>query len=171
MSAPEANPAAPGPTKSRLRSAMEARDIDAIADAFAPDAALHSPLTGLVTFSGRAEIASLMEVILDVFEDFRYTDELGEADRGFLVAKARVGGQAIEIVDHMRFAPDGRITDFTVFFRPLPAAATALRAIGVALGRRRSRARAFLISALAHPLALMTRVGDSLGVRLARPAP
>ena len=171
MSAPEANRATPDPATSPLRSAMEARDIVAVADAFAPDAAFHSPLTSLLTFKGRAEIAPLMEVILDVLEDFRYTDELGDGDRGFLVAKARVGGQAIEIVDHMSFAPDGRIKDFTVFFRPLPAAATALRAIGIALGRRRSRARAFLISALAHPLALMTRVGDSLGVRLARPGP
>jgi hypothetical protein len=110
-------------------------------------------------------------VILEVFEDFHYTDELSDGDRGFLVARARVGGQAIEIVDHMQFGADGRIRDFTVFFRPLPAAATALREIGVALGRRRSRARALVISALAHPLAIMTRVGDSLGVRLVRPAP
>jgi hypothetical protein len=36
----------------------------------------------------------------------------------------------------------------TVFFRPLPAAAAALRLIGAGLGRRRSAARGALISGL-----------------------
>jgi len=37
----------------------------------------------------------------------------------FLVARARVGGQDIEMAEHMRLGPDGKIQELTVFFRPL----------------------------------------------------
>ena len=160
----------PRMAKSPLREAMEARNLLAISNAFAADAVFHSPLTERLTFQGRAQIAPLLEVILDVFEDFHYTDELHNERVGFLVARARMGGQNIEIVDHMQFDPDGRIRDFTVFFRPLPATAAALRVIGAGLAHRKSAARAIVISALAHPLGIMARIGDAIGVRLLRPA-
>lgn len=156
--------------KSPLRLAMEARDLPAIVDAFAPDAEFRSPFTGKLSFRGREQIAALARVILEVFEDFHYTAELRGESAGFLVARARVDGQEIEMVDHMRLGPDGRIQQFTVFARPLPASAAALRLIGARLGRRRSRARAAVISALARPLGFMTLIGDGIGVRLIRPA-
>jgi hypothetical protein len=156
--------------KSPLRIAMEARNLPAIVDAFAPDAEFRSPFTGKLSFRGHEQIAALARVILEVFEDFHYTAELFGETTGFLVARARVDGQDIEMVDHMRFGPDGRIQQFTVFARPLPASAAALRLIGTRLGRRRSRARAAVISTLARPLALMTRAGDGIGVRLIQPA-
>ena len=68
----------------------------------------------------------------------------------------------------MRLGRDGRIIEFTVFFRPLPATAAALRVIGAGLGRRKSGAMAAVISALARPLGFMTRVGDRVAVRLVR---
>lgn len=163
-------PFKPRMPKSLLRQAMEARDLQMIGDAFAADAVFHSPLTERFTFKSREQIGGLLRVILDVFEDFHYTDELCDERGGFLVARARIGGQNIEIVDHMQFGPDGRIRDFTVFFRPLPSAAVALRVIGAGLGRRKSRARAMMISALAHPLGIMTRIGDAIGVWLLRSA-
>jgi hypothetical protein len=70
----------------------------------------------------------------------------------------------------MRLGPDGKIKEFTVFMRPLPAAAAALRLIGARFGRRKSITKAVLISALASPLAFMTRTGDGIGVRLIRSA-
>ena len=158
------------PAKSALRVAMEARNVEAIVDAFAPDAVFHSPLTEKLVFKGREQIAALTSVILDVFTDFRYTDELYDENTGLLISRARVDGIEIEMVDHMRFGPDGKIEDFTVFMRPLPAAAAALRLIGFGFGRRKSLARAALISALASPLAFMTRTGDGIGVRLIRSA-
>ena len=60
------------------------------------------------------------------------------------------------------------VEEITVFFRPLPAAAAALRLIGAGLARRMGPARAALISTLAHPLVFMSRVGDGIGVRLVR---
>ena len=153
---------------SSMRAAMERRDIRAVADAFAADAEFHSPLTGKLTFKGREQIAALAGIILDVFENFRYTDEIMGEEGGFLVGRAKVDGLEIEFVDHLRFGGDGRIAEITVFFRPLPAAAAALRRIGARLGRRKSHARGAVISILAHPLALMTRIGDAIGARLLR---
>lgn len=158
----------PSLAKLPLRTAMEARDVGGIVDAFAPNAVFHSPLTSRLAFTGRDQIRALTEVILEVVTDLRYTDELRGEDTAFLVARARIGGQDIEITDHLRLEPDGKISEMTVFFRPLPAAAAALRLIGAGLGRRRSAARGALISAMATPLAIMTRAGDPLGARLIR---
>jgi hypothetical protein len=152
-----------------LRTAMEAGDVNAVAAAFAPDAVFHSPLTGRLSFTGREQIAALTEVILAALEDFHYTDEVRGPGSAMLVARARIGGQDIEIADHLRLRPDGTIGEMTVFFRPLPAAAAALRVIGAAFGRRKSRARGVLISAMAWPLAFFSRTGDGAGVRLIRP--
>ncbi len=153
---------------SALARAMQARDAAAVCEAFAPDAVFHSPLTEALAFEGREQIGLLTSVLLEVFEDFRYTGEILSGDTGFLVARARIGGEEIEIVDHFRLGADDRIAEITIFFRPLPAAAAALRAIGAGLGRRRSRARGALISALTLPLAVMTRIGDKVGVGLIR---
>lgn len=81
-----------------------------------------------------------------------------------------MGAEDIEFVEHMRFDEHGKIRELTAFFRPMPAIAAATRALGAGLGRRRSRVRAGLISALTRPLGFMIRAGDdALGVRLVRP--
>ena len=107
-------------------------------------------------------------MILEVLNGFHYTEEMFDDRTGFLVAQAQIDGLDVEIVDCMQFRADGKIQTLTVFFRPLPAAAAALRRIGAEFGHRKSPARAALISALATPLALMARVGDGIGVRLIR---
>jgi len=153
-----------------LRAAMEARDVAAVVDAFAPDAVLRSPLTTRLTFTGHEQIRALAQVLVEVLDDLRYTSEACDGTTGFLAWSARIGGQEIEGVDHLRFGPDGKIREFTAFFRPLPAAALALRLIGTGLARRKSPARAVVVSSLTRPLEIMTRVGDPIGVRLIRSA-
>jgi hypothetical protein len=148
---------------------MEARDLAAIVDAFAPDAVFRSPITDKLTFSGHDQIAAISDVILDVFDDLQYTDELRSEDTAVLVGHARIDGQQIEWVDHLRLGPDEKIRELTVFFRPLPATALALRLIGAGLGRRKSPIRGTVLSTLARPLGFMARVGDGIGVRLVRP--
>jgi SnoaL-like domain len=157
------------PAKLPLRAAMEARDLSAALDAFAADAVVRSPLTGRLTFNGREQIGAVLQVVLDTFDDLEYTDELHSDDRAVLVARARVDGADIEMVDHMRLDQHQDIRELTVFFRPMPAIAVAMRLIGTGLGRRKSRARAGLISLLTRPLGLLTAVGDRIGVWLVRP--
>jgi hypothetical protein len=152
-----------------LRAGIETRDLAAVVDAFAPDAVVHSPITDTLTFAGHEQIGAVFRVILDVFKDIRYTDELRGEDSAALVASAQVDGIDIELVDHMRLDENGKISELTVFFRPLPALAVSARAIGEGLGARRSRSRARLISTLVRPLTPLTRVGDRVGAKLIGP--
>lgn len=158
----------PSLAKLPLRAAMEARDLDAVLDSFAPDAIIYSPLTAKLTFTGREQISAVMAVIFETFRDLHYTEETRQDNTAFLVSRALVGGQEIEVADHLRLGPDGRIQELTVFFRPLPATTAALRLITAGLGRRKSPARAAVMSALTRPLAFITRAGDGIGVRLVR---
>jgi FAD/FMN-containing dehydrogenase len=150
----------------QFRAAMEAGDVAAVVDSFAPDAVFRSPLTERLAFTGSAQIGAVTEVVLGVFDDLRYTDEMSGDDTGYLVWRARVSGLEIESVDLLRFGPDGKIHEATAFFRPLPAAAAALRMIGAGLARKKSPARAAAVSVLAAPLAFFARTGDPVGVRL-----
>jgi ketosteroid isomerase-like protein len=147
---------------------MERRDLDAVLETFAPDAVLRSPFTNRVAFEGREQIAAILAVILNVFEDLTYTDEIELGQSGVLVGHARVGGREIDWVDHVRLASDGRIAEFTAYFRPLPASAVGLRVIGAGLGRRRSAVLAAVISTLARPLGVMAAIADRVGAWLVR---
>jgi ketosteroid isomerase-like protein len=157
------------PAKLPVRSAMEAGDADAALAAFAPDAVVRSPFTSRVTFSGHEQIRAVLEVAIAAFGELHYIDELRDGDRAVLVASARVGGRELQFVDHMLLDDQGKIREFTVFFRPLPATTAALRVFGTGLARPRGAARAALVSALARPLAFMAAAGDGVGVRLVRP--
>ena len=157
------------PTKLPVRAAMEARDRAAVVDAFAEDAVLRSPFTPSLVFTGRDQLAALVDVLLDALEDLSYSDELIGDDTAALVGTMQLRGVSVNFTDHLKFRPDGKISEMTVFFRPLPATAAAMRVIGAGLGRRKSKLRGRTISALVAPLAVMTRTGDGLGVKLVRP--
>jgi hypothetical protein len=153
-----------------VRKAMEAHDLEAVVDCFAPDAVFYSPFTTRTSFRGRGQIRLITSVILEVAEGLRYTSEVRGEDEAYLRSTARIGGRDIEFAEHMRFGSDGLIDEFTVFARPLPSAAVGLRVIGAALGRTKSAARGTTISVLAAPLGFMTGVGDRVGIALVGPA-
>ena len=151
-----------------LRVAMERGDLEAVLDTFAPDAVLRSPLTSRLVFSGREQIEAVMGVVIDVFEDLRYTDQLVSGDRAVLVATARVKGRELEMVDHLRLDEQGKIRELTVFFRPFPVVAVAMHAIATGLGARKGKGTALAMSALTQPLGPLTAVGDRIGAALVK---
>jgi hypothetical protein len=61
----------------------------------------------------------LLGEVAQVFEDFRYTDELDVEGAHALIFRARVGERELEGIDLLRFDSDGLIADFTVMLRPL----------------------------------------------------
>lgn len=105
-----------------FRKAVESRSIGEMMAPFAEDAVLHSPIT-FKPFEGRAAIRILLGILLEVFQDFRYTDELAtdDASTHALVFRARVRDRDLEGIDLIRFDEAGRIVDFTVFIRPRSA--------------------------------------------------
>ena len=121
-----------------FRKAVEARSFDDMRAAFAEDAVLHSPITSK-PFEGRQAIAQLLAILLEVFDEFDYTDELTGADgtRG-LVFRARVGDRDVEGIDILRFDAEGSIRDLTVMVRPRSAMEKLLAEVGSRLAAARS---------------------------------
>jgi len=114
---------------SDFRAAIERRDFDGMLATLADDVVLHSPVS-FKPFEGKAAVARLLRILVDTFEDFRYTDELAGEDVAALIFRTRVGAREVEGLDLIRTGPDGRIADFTVMVRPL----TAVVALGEAVG-------------------------------------
>jgi len=113
--------------ESAFRVAVEARDIEAAVALLADDVVLHSPIA-FEPFRSKAVVGRLLEVLVnEVFEEFRYTDELSDGGSVHaLVFRAHIGDRRVEGLDVLRLGSDGLIHDFTVMVRPL-SGATALR--------------------------------------------
>lgn len=113
-----------------FRRAVEAQDLGSMIDAFAADAVLNSPVS-FHPFAGRKAVGVLLSVLMEVFEDFRYTDEYQSPDGGkALVFRARVGGRDLQGVDLLRFDDAGLIAELTVLVRPLSGLQALLEAVG-----------------------------------------
>ena len=105
--------------RSAFRRAIESHDLDRLLSVFREDAVLHSPIT-FQPFEGKAAIRRLLAIIFEVFQDFRYTDELDSADgmTKILVFRTKVKNRDAEGIDMVRFDADGLVRDLTVMVRP-----------------------------------------------------
>lgn len=113
----------------RFRRGVESKDVRVMMEAFADGAVLHSPIT-FKPFEGKEAIARLLGILMQVFQDFRYTDELAAEDgTKALIFRTRVGDRDVEGLDLIRFDDTGRIRDFTVMVRPRSAVEALLREV------------------------------------------
>jgi SnoaL-like domain len=108
-----------------FRDAVEAGDLAAMEAALDPDVTFRSPVV-FKPYEGREPVLTVLTLVAQVFEDFRYVDELQGEGTTCLVFKARVGDRELDGIDHLRHGPDGLVTELTVMVRPY-SAATALR--------------------------------------------
>jgi hypothetical protein len=117
------------PDRSLFRRGVESKDVAVMMEAFADGAVLHSPIT-FKPFEGKAAIARLLGILMQVFQDFRYTDELTAEDgTKALIFRARVADRDVEGLDLIRFDDTGRIRDFTVMVRPRSAVEALLQEV------------------------------------------
>jgi hypothetical protein len=116
-------------TAELFRAAVERKDIDALAELFAQEIVFHSPVT-FHPFIGRETVTRLLGLVAQVFQDFRYTDELQADGAHGLIFRAMVGDREIEGIDLLRFDEQGLIADFTVMLRPLSALVPFAQAMG-----------------------------------------
>ncbi|HVE68601.1 MAG TPA: nuclear transport factor 2 family protein [Solirubrobacteraceae bacterium] len=114
-----------------FRAAIQSGDHAGMVDALAADPVLHSPVT-FKPFEGREAVSRLFEVLLEVFEDFRYVHEFEADGKAALIFEARVGDRELQGLDLFRFDADGKIAELTVMVRP----ASGLMALGEAVGAR-----------------------------------
>ena len=106
-----------------FRSAIEDRDIDRVMMLLAEDVVFRSPIV-YAPYQGRARVEPLLRAIAQVFEDFRYTCQIGAADAAdqALVFRARIGEREIEGCDFLHTSEEGLIDEFYVMVRPLSGA-------------------------------------------------
>jgi hypothetical protein len=147
--------------------AMQARDLDAVIAACAPDAVLRSPISHHASFQGREELRELFGVVLDTVDEFRYREEVAAGDTVVYRIEGSIDGHPLEEALFVRYDDEGLATEFRVFVRPLSGVTTLLAGLAPRLGRRRSRVRGLLLALVVRPLAWMTRVTDRVGARLA----
>ena len=85
-------------------------------------------------FEGREAIGQLLGILMQVFDEFHYTDELVSPDgcTAGLVFRAQVGTKNVEGLDLLRFDEEGKVRELTVMVRPR----SALEALFAAVGSR-----------------------------------
>ncbi len=102
----------------RFRAAAESKDFSAIDELFAEDVVFRSPVV-FKPYEGRDAVALLLGAVSQVFEDFRYTDQVETGDAAALAFSARVGERELDGIDFLHFGEDGRINRMEVFIRPM----------------------------------------------------
>ena len=113
-----------------FRAAAEGKDFSAVDELFTEDVAFRSPVV-YKPYEGRDALRVILTAVVEVFEGFRYTDQLEDGDTAVLLFKAEVGGREVDGVDILRFADDGRVRELMVMVRPMSgihALAEAMRA-------------------------------------------
>ncbi len=104
-----------------FRRAAETKDLDLLREALAEDVVLHSPIL-FKGFEGREMTMVVLANVIEVFEDFRYLDEVHGDGTVVLRFAAKVDGKfEIEGIDYLTLDADGQVTDLTVFLRPQKA--------------------------------------------------
>jgi SnoaL-like domain len=114
-----------------FRQAAEAKDFSRGEELFSSDVVFRSPAV-FKPYEGRDALGVLLGAVVEVFEDFRYVDQVETGETAVLVFEARVGEKQLNGVDVLRFGEDGRIAEMMVMVRPL----SGLTALVEEMGRR-----------------------------------
>jgi hypothetical protein len=114
-----------------FRRAAESKDFSQAETLFSPEVVFRSPAV-FKPYSGLEALGVLLGTVAEVFEDFRYVDQVETGDTAVLVFEARVGDRQVDGVDVLRFGEDDRIVEMTVMIRPL----SGLTALAEEMGRR-----------------------------------
>jgi hypothetical protein len=109
------------PEPHAFRRAAETKDLELLRETLAEDVVLHSPIL-FKGFEGRDMALVVLANVIEVFEDFRYLDEVHGDGTVVLRFAAKVDDKfEIEGIDYLTLDDDGRVTDLTVFLRPQKA--------------------------------------------------
>lgn len=121
-------------TSGAFLRALETKNLPALSRLLARGIELHSPLTA-EPYRGRCAAISLLRILLQALEDFRFTDELVNPDPGStpsqaVVFRARVSGIPSHGLQLIKFDDNGLVIGITMMISPLPAAMMLAEAVG-----------------------------------------
>jgi SnoaL-like domain len=102
----------------RFRAAAERKDFSAIDELFTEDVVFRSPVV-FKPYEGREAVAMLLGAVVQVFEDFRYTDQVETGDSAALFFSARVGERELDGIDYLQFDSEDRVNRMAVYVRPM----------------------------------------------------
>ena len=115
----------------RFRAAAESKDFSAFEEIFADDVSFRSPAV-FKPYEGRDAVAMLLATVVDVFEDFSYSDQVEADGTAILAFSARVGDRTLDGIDLLRFDDEGKVREMAVYIRPL----SGLNALAEAMRRK-----------------------------------
>ena len=101
-----------------FKRAAEAKDFSQISELFTEDVTFKSPVV-FKPYEGPEALAMLLGAVVQVFEGFRYVEQVETGDTAVLMFEANVGDKAVQGVDILRFADDGRVREMIVMVRPM----------------------------------------------------
>ena len=102
----------------RFRAAAESKNFSAIDELFTEDVVFFSPVV-FKPYKGREAVAMLLGAVVQVFEDFRYVDQLETGDAAALAFSARVGDRELDGIDFLHFTAAGKVDRMAVYVRPM----------------------------------------------------
>ena len=116
-----------------FRAAVESRDLDAMRAALHPDVVFRSPAV-FTPYEGLDTVMELLGHVVEVFEDFEYTDELEGESAPTRWSSARGWATSeVEGLDHLTLDADGLVTQLVVMVRPLSGLIALAQAMGARL--------------------------------------
>ena len=121
-----------------LRLAAEAHDCAGVIALFAPDVIVRSPITQRIRFEGLAQVSDLFERVFDVVSDIEFYETIGDgtAKDQVIFWRGRVGRLYLEEANLLRLDDQGRISEMTVFMRPIPGLLALARGTGLVACRQ-----------------------------------
>jgi SnoaL-like domain len=114
-----------------FRAAAEAKDFTAVPELFSEDVVFLSPAV-FKPYEGREALTLLLSAVVQVFEDFRYLDQIEDGDAAALVFEARVADRKLNGIDVLHFDEAGQIRELMVMVRPM----SGLNALAEAMAAR-----------------------------------
>ncbi|MDX6617361.1 MAG: hypothetical protein QOD60_2452 [Solirubrobacterales bacterium] len=151
------------PTGNPLREALDARDPEMARAALAEDVILRSPIFS-VEFDGVDEATDVIAAVYEAIGEIEYLYD-APGDPHVFIWRSDVDGEPVEGTDLVRYDEAGKITEITVFFRPLRGIAAFLDKTGPILAKRRGKST-LLPRLLAPPPSAMMRSVAGLGPRM-----
>ncbi len=118
---------------SAFKSAVEAKSVAAMAAALSPEVTFRSPAVHKA-YSGSETVQVILGAVVQVFEEFRYVDQIVDGQQEVLRFNAKVGDKEIDGVDIVRYGEDGLVEELSVMIRPLSALQAVQQAMDVQLG-------------------------------------
>jgi hypothetical protein len=100
--------------------ALASKDVNRYSAWFADDIRLYTPAQD-EAIAGRPAVSRVLPVIFSLFEGFHYPDVVAGQETHALFFRAQVNGVPLEGIDYIRVNGEGKVSEFTVMIRPLPA--------------------------------------------------